>query len=184
MEKLTNVKEKLKGLNYKVYSLHMIEPKFEDLTEGSLVCKEHGIEFIYLNKDKIITVLKLKYDDITNIEIDNILVNIFMSGGKVYHLNQLRQNLDEILADFNNEYLTIEDEQAIHILKDYRILKNNNILKITGVEMDENNMSKSIQYKVNLDDVNNIMEDYWGQEDGFREVFITANGKNMAIWCN
>ena len=72
MEKLTNVKEKLKELNYRVYSVHIIEPKFEDLTEGSLVCNEHGIEFIYLNKDKIITVLKLKYDDITDIEIDNI----------------------------------------------------------------------------------------------------------------
>ena len=184
MEKLTNVKEKLKELNYRVYSVHIIEPKFEDLTEGSLVCNEHGIEFIYLNKDKIITVLKLKYDDITDIEIDNILVNIFMNNGKVYHLNQMRQNLDEILADFNSEYINIEDERTIHILKDYKIVKNDDILNITGVEMDGNNMAKPIQYKINLDDVNNIVEDYWGKEDGFREVFINVNGKNLAIWCN
>ncbi|WP_338433392.1 hypothetical protein [Clostridium tyrobutyricum] len=184
MEKLTNVKEKLKELNYRVYSIHMIEPKFKELTEGSLVCKEHGIEFIYLNEDKIITVLKLKYDDIANIEIDNILVNIFMNNGKVYHLNQLRQNLEEVLLDFKGEYLTIEDEQAIHILKNYKIVKNDDILNITGVEMDANNMSRSIQYKVNLDDVDNIIEDYWGKEDRFREVFLTVNGKNMAIWCN
>jgi hypothetical protein len=183
MEK-TSVKEELKGLNYKAYSIHMIEPKFKDLTEGSLVCKGYGIEFIYLNEDKIVTILKLNYNDIADIEIDSILVNIFMSNGKVYHLNQLRQNLDEILADFNSEYINIEDEQAIHILKDYKTVKNDNILNVTGVEMDENNMEKPIKYEINLDDVDNIIEDYWGQEDGFREVFITVNSKNMAIWCN
>lgn len=183
MEKLTNVKEKLKGLNYKVYSLHMIEPKFEDLTEGSLVCKEHTAEFIYLDENKMVTVLKLNYDDIANVHIDNILVNIKMKNGEVYHLHQLRQNLDEILKDFKGQYLSIEDERIIHILQNYKIKQNGCVLNITGVEIDEYNVSKPFKDTIDLNSIYNIHEDYWGSADGFREVFINLkNGEELAIW--
>lgn len=183
MEKLIDVEEKLQELNYKVYSIHMLEPKFQDITAGSLVCKEHTVEFIYLDTDKIVTVLKLNYGDITNVHTDNILVDIKMKNGVVYHLHQLRQNLDEILKDFKGQYLAIEDERIIHILQNYKIKQNGCVLGITGVEVDEYNMYKPFKYTIDLNNIYNIHEDYWGKADGFREVFINLkNRKELVIW--
>jgi hypothetical protein len=182
MEKIIEVKEKLQELDYKAYSIHQLEPKFQDFFGGTLVCRKDNIKFMYLDENKIATLLELNYADIANVHIDNILVDIKMKNGIVYHLHQLRQDLFEILKDFKGQYLSIENKQAIHVLQCYEVVKKNNILNITGAEMDEYNVSKPFRYAIDLNTIDNICEDYLGEEE-FREVFINLeNGKELAIW--
>lgn len=182
MKKTISIKEKLQELDYKAYSIHQLEPKFQDFFGGTLVCRKDNIKFMYLDENKIVTLLELKYADIANVHIDNILVDIEMKNGVVYHLHQLRQDLFEILKDFKGQYLSIENKQAIHVLQDYKIKQNGCVLNIMGAEIDEYNASKLFRYAIDLNTIDNICEDYLGEEE-FREVFFKIKDKDVAIWC-
>jgi len=177
---MLNIKKQLKGINFRNYFIYQVEPKFKELHYGFSVIRNNYIEFIDTNEEKCNTVLNLNYDDIEKIYIEDILLDIYMKNGLVYHFKEIRLNLDEILLDFKSYEFIIYNKNGINIIQDYRIIPQNNILSIVGNEIDEyEDVVNPVKYDINYNDIVGINEEY--SYDKYRQVSVKSKSDNIMI---
>ena len=178
---MLNIKKQLKGINFRNYFIYQVEPKFKELHYGFSVIRNNYIEFIDTNEEKCNTVLNLNYDDIEKIYIEDILLDIYMKNGLVYHFKEIRLNLDEILLDFKSYELIIYNKNGANIIQDYRILLDD-ILSIIGNKLDENKDNIiPVKFEINYNDIVGINEEY--TYDKYRQVDIKTKNDNILICC-
>ena len=178
---MLNIKNQLKGINFRNYFIYQVEPKFKELHYGFSVIRNSYIEFIDTNEEECLYVLKLNYGDISRIYIENILLDIYMKNGIVYHFKEIRLNLDEILLDFKSYELIIYNKNGANIIQDYRILLDD-ILSIIGNKLDENKDNIiPVKFEINYNDIVGINEEY--TYDKYRQVDIKTKNDNILICC-
>lgn len=176
---MLNIKEQLKGVNFRNYFIYQIEPKFKELHYGFSVIRNNYIEFINTTEENYPVILKLNYNDISKIYIEDILIDIYMKNGVVYHLKQLRLDLLEILNSFNGKELTICSNREINILQNHEIILENDILSIIGNETDENN---PFRFNIDYNNLTGINEEY-SYNDCKRVDIRTKNNNDILIYC-
>lgn len=179
---ILSTKEQLKEINFRNYFIYQVEPGFKELHYGFSVIRDNYVEFIDTNKEDCPSILDLNYDDINRIYIEDILLDIHMKNGIVYHLKQLRLDLNEILLDFKSNELVIYNKNGINIIQDYRIIPQDNILSIVGNELDENKDNITpVKFNINYDDIIGINEEY--TYDNYRQVNVKTKNDNILICC-
>lgn len=156
-----NVKEQIKSLEEKENNFLL-----DDL-EVSIKAGEDS--FAILDLDSFgQTYQTINYTDVKRIEIDSILVGIELNDGTTYLLKEIRNDLVEILADFNEDccitkYKVIEEDGEIKyktehyfIIEDFEVINNeeNNTVKISN---------EFSSYNIDYDDIISIEEDYYGE---------------------
>jgi outer membrane lipoprotein-sorting protein len=171
---VNQVKEHIQKLseseNY--FSITEIEPNYNhDFTE--VVFK--------VNKDKNKDTFQIKdivqggqvyktinYSDVEKVEIDDIIVDIFLNNGTIYHLHEIRQDLEEILNSFEDKacyitkYVIVEEDDETkykmvfyNTFEDFEVYTDteNNTVKVSN----ENGL-----FVFDYDKIQNVEEDYLG----------------------
>lgn len=176
-----NIKEKLRKINFRNYLIYQVEPKFKELDYGFSVIRDGYVEFIDTTEEECPTILKLNYSDISRIYIEDILMDIYMGNGIVYHLKQLRLDLLKILNDFKGNELTICNNKEINTLKNYEIALKNNVLSIIGNKIDTDDKIK-FRFDIDYNNLTGINEEYL--YNGCKRVDIRVkNNNDILIYC-
>jgi hypothetical protein len=140
------------------------------------------LEFIDTTEEECPTILKLDYSDIDRIYIENILTDIYMKNGLVYHLKELKLDLEEILNDFKGNELTICNNKEINTLKNYEIALKNNILSIIGSKFNEDDKINPFKFNIDYNNLIGINEEY--SYNGCKRVDIkTKDDNDILIYC-
>jgi hypothetical protein len=180
---ILSIKEQLKKVNFRNYFIYQVEPEFKELLYGFSIIRNSHIEFIDINKEECNTVLKLHYSDIDKIYIKNILLDIYMKNGVIYHFKEIRLDLNEILLDFKGSELVIYNQNGVNVVQDYKVILEDNILSIVGNELDEYKDSiSSVKYNINYNDIVGINEEY--TYDKYRQVDVRTKNDNILICCD
>lgn len=178
------IKEQLKKINFRNYIINQIVPGFNELHYGFSVLRKDYIEFINTTEEKCTTILKLDYSSIKEVYIDSIIIQITLNDGTVYYMKELRTDLKEILGDFKSESINIMDKQDLYILINYEIIEDirGNIIMI-GNLVNENNIvqENEFKYNINLDDIQNMDENY-DADDDYRDIIIKTRDNDILIW--
>ena len=177
---MLSIKEQLKEINFKNYFIYQVEPKFKELNYGFSVIRNNYIEFINTIEENCPQVLKLNYEDIDRIYIENILTDIYMKDGLVYHFKEIRLDLNEILLDFKGNELIIYNQNGINVIQDYKVVLEEDILSIVGNELDKYEVIP-VKFNINYDDIVGINEKY--TYDKYRQVNIKTKNENIMICC-
>lgn len=177
---MLNIKNQLKGINFRNYFIYQVEPKFKELHYGFSVIRSNCIEFIDTTKEECPNVLRLNYDDINRIYIENILLDIYMKNGIVYHFKEIRLDLNEILLDFKGDELVIYNQNGINVIQNYKIVLEDNILNIVSNEVDEyEDIINLVKFNINYNDIEGINEEY--HYDNYRQVDVKTKNDNILI---
>lgn len=177
---MLNIKEQLKGINFRNYFIYQVEPKFKNLEYGFSVLRNDYIEFIDTTEENFSIILKLNCSDIDRIYMENILIDIYMKNGFIYHLKQLRLDLQEILNDFKSKEITIFNNKEINVIQNYKILLEGDILSIIGNEVNEDNKINPINFNINYNDIVGINEEYFYDKCG--QVNVKTKNDNILIY--
>lgn len=175
-----SIKEKLKKVNFKNYFIYQIEPKFEQLNYGFSVLRNDYIEFIDTTEENCPIILKLNCSDIDRIYIEEILMDIYMKDGQVYHFKELRLDLNKILNDFKGDEITICNKNGVNIIQNYKVILEDNMLSIVGNKVNETENITPIKFNINYNDIVGINEEY--TYDKCRQVNIKTKNDNILIY--
>lgn len=173
----SSITEQLKKINFRNYFIYQVEPQFEELHYGFSVIRDNHIEFIDTNEENCPTILKLNYKDINKIYMEEILMDIYMKDGQVYHFKEIRLDLNDILNDFKGDEITICNNKKINTLKNYDIVLENDTLSIIGSEIDKFN---PVKFNINYNDIIGINEEY--TYDKCRQVDVKTKNNDILIY--
>ena len=181
MSNILSIKEQIKILEGKEnnFLLTEVEPNYQhNFMEVTFEAADDNFKILDLiNFGE--TYRTFLYEEIKNIEIDNIIVCIKLKDGTTYLLNEIRTDLAEILNDFNNDCCITkikaikEDGQTKYKTQFYSILEDFNFS-----EDDKNNTieisNELSSYVFDYERILNIEEDYFGGNSD-RDVRIYLN---------
>jgi hypothetical protein len=179
-KKLGNTEE-MKNLDRRNYLVHKLDPRFEDLQFMRSNLYEDRMELHKFTSDSF-QIIKIKYEDISKLDINGINIYIELNDGTSYFLKELRNNLKEIFNNFGGEELCVSADK-FYVIKDYSIigqdfgtyrLQGTTVYDEDDGELEENKY-ENFEYKINFDDIREIDEDY---EEGYHHLQLKlSNGQ-------
>lgn len=132
-EEVETIKEQIKSLSEKenYFNIGEAEPNFEPfLTQVSFAIDKNENSFDILDTVEMGKLFKtINYSDVEKIEIDSILVSIILKDGCIYCLHEVREDIADILKDFDDTCMitkyktTLEDGKLKYHTKYYTYIE-------------------------------------------------------------
>lgn len=182
---ILNIKKELEKMKNNLYLVTRLEPDFRDrYTIISLKPQDNYFDALDVIKNEQL-LRRVNYGDIRYFDIDDIITNMKFSDGTVCLLEKRRNDLEEILKDFNKDNICISYKNEIIFINNYKIIRNNNKLIIEGYKFDKINeviSNELVKFPIDLNNIIDIEEEYYDQGWG-KEVKIHTKKRFFQLSC-